>query len=298
IAHLSRERLKSRGVTLACTVNPSLFREREFVLEKSSRPKRVIVAGGGLAGMEAARVMAERGHEVTLYERSQELGGQWNIACLQREKAVLFGHFRDRLVKGLKDAGVTVNLGQAVDRALVEKAAPEVVVVATGARPATLPVPGADGRNVVQGVDVIRGQAEVGDRVVVAGARYLGMEVAISLAEQGKTVSLVTRSRLGRDVERNTYLVLRGRLEEVGVRLYPNSPVYEIRPNGVYVAENQELLFLEADTVVLAVGARSENGLWQQLRWVVPQLYAIGDCAAPRDGFYAVREGAEIGRSV
>ena len=139
----------ARFPSVSCLVNPATGREREFTLRPARRRKQVMVVGGGVAGMEAARVMAERGHAVTLYERSHELGGQWNIACLQREKAV-FKLFRDRLVKGLKDAGVKVNLGQEVDRDFVEKADPEAVVVATGAKPATLPVPGADGGNVVQ----------------------------------------------------------------------------------------------------------------------------------------------------
>jgi len=195
---------------------------------------------------------------------------------------------------------VKVILKKEVTRHLVEEEKPDVIVVATGATPLTLDVPGANGKNVFQATEVIAGKANVGSGVVVIGGSHRGMEVADFLAERGKKVSLVTRSRLGgrEPIERNTFVTLRERLVERGVMIFPFSPVFEIRDNGVYVVSDNELLFLPADTVVMAVGAKSEDKLLEELKGIVPELYAIGDCARVRNAKEAVNEGAELGRKI
>jgi 2,4-dienoyl-CoA reductase (NADPH2) len=202
------------------------------------------------------------------------------------------------MIQGLEEAKVTVRLNQEVTRQLVEKENPDVVVVATGAKPASLDVPGADGKNVVQAVDVFLGEERVGERVVVVGGRYRGMEAAIFLAKEGKKVSLVTRSRLGRDVARWMYLSLRDHLINNGVFLYLHAPVREIKENGVTIEFEKEIVFLETDTVVLSVGSRPKRKLIAELRGVVPEVYAIGDCVEPRYAMDAIREGAEVGRKI
>jgi len=88
------------------------------------------------------------------------------------------------------------------------------------------------------------------------------------------------------------------RLVESGVSLFPNAPVFEVRPNGIYLCPQRELLFLPAETIVLATGSKPENGLFNQLRLSVPQVYAVGDCVEPRNAFFAIREGAELGRQI
>ena len=247
--------------------------------------------------MEAATVCSQRGHAVTLFEKTGELGGQWNIACRQEHK----GHFAAvtrRLSQEMNDAGVTVVLDTEVTKALVEKRRPDTVIIATGATPASLPVRGANRKNVVQANDVIRGAVPVGDRVVVIGGRYVGMEVAIALSRMGKDVSLVTRRKVGRDVRKATRLALLDMLMEQKVRLYPYFEVVEIRDGGVMAVNDGTLFFLKADTVVLAVGATPEKGLIDMLRPAVHELYAIGDCVEPRDALAAIGQGAEVGRIV
>ena len=283
---------------IPCTVNPAKQREREFALTTTTSPKKVMVAGGGLAGMEAARTLAERGHEVVLYEASDKLGGQWYIASRQPQKTEDYFPLLAYLERGLNKAKVTVKLNTEVTPEMVKEAKPDAVVVATGAVPQTLDVEGADGKNVVQAVDVILGKAKVGKRVVVVGGRYLGMEIADQLADQGKEVYLTTRSLLGRDMERNLYLELRNRLIEKGVHMFQNCPLVEIKENGTYMAFNGDLVFLKADTVVLAVGMKSQNQLAASLKDVISELYTIGDCVTPRDALYAIHEGAEIARQI
>lgn len=285
---------------LFCTVNPALFREKEYVIKKVAKPKKIMVIGGGLAGMEAAMVTAERGHSVTLYEASGELGGAWNIATAQPHKEI-YGNLTRQLNKGLKEGGVKIILNKKADIELVKAEKPDAVVIATGAKPAIPPVPGVSGPNVVQSVDVLMGKAKTGDRVVVIGGRMIGMETALYLIEKGKKVSLVTLKRLGENgkkLEETVYRTLRDRMIKYGIQAYPSTPAIEIRPNGVFANDDGRILWLEADTVVLAVGYKSENKLVDKLRGIVPEVYSVGDCNAPRDGLDATREGMEIGLKV
>jgi 2-enoate reductase len=174
------------------------------------------------------------------------------------------------------------------------------VVVATGAIPQVLNVPGSTGSNVVQAIDIIKGEAGAKGKVVVIGGRFIGMEVAVWLAEQGKEVSLVTRTRLGGRVavERFTYRALTRRLIELRVPLYLYTSVLEITENGVVIGLGGEVFFLPADTVILAVGSGPVNKLAQELEGTVPEVYTIGDCNEPRDAAAATFEAAKIAFSI
>ena len=176
--------------------------------------------------------------------------------------------------------------GVEVTKEMVLGAKPDAVVVATGASPAGLNVPGATGPNVVQGHDVIAGRAAIKGRAVVIGGRFIGMEVAISLAEQGKQVSLVTQAGLGEDgirLEPMTFRALARRLVELGVPLYLHSRVIEISDKAVTMTLGEDIYSLPADTVILAVGMRPENRLAKELEGLVPEVYTLGDCVKPKD---------------
>jgi 2,4-dienoyl-CoA reductase (NADPH2) len=283
---------------IPCTVNPAKLREREFTIEQTPSPKEIMVVGGGLAGMEASRTLAQRGHRVTLYEKSERLGGQWYIACQQNQKREDYPKLLDYMQRSLEKTNVTVRLNTEVNEKLVKEVKPDAVVVATGAAPRKLEIAGADGVNVVQAVDVILGSATVGKRVLVVGGRHVGMEIADDLADRGKIVYLVTRSSLGRGLEKNLYLGLRDRLVEKGVYIFQNAPVVEIMKDGAFIAFNEDLMFLKANTVVMATGMESEDQLVESLKGLVSEIYAIGDCVEPRDAMSAIHEGAEIGRNI
>lgn len=296
----SIERVKAWGSGLGCTVNPEVLQEKVFALAPTLSPKKVMVIGGGLAGMEASRVLAERNHHVVLYEKEGKLGGQWNIACSQALKES-FSTVTEYLARELAKTKAKVILNTRVTLDLLRKEKPDVVVVATGSSPIIPEIPGVNKKKVVQAIDVLSGKAEVGEKVAVIGGRLLGMEISEIIADRGKKVSLVTKNRLGENglpIERSLFYVLRDRLIKKGVSIYPNSSVIEIRDDGIYVAYQQELEFLAADTVVLAAGAKTENRLLEEIKGAGPEVYAIGDCLRPRNAMDAIYEGAVIGRKI
>jgi 2-enoate reductase len=268
-----------------CSVNPFVFREESYPPPRVESPKRVMVIGGGLAGMRIAVLLAQRGHQVSLYERSPGLGGQWKTACATPAKKD-YASLAEHLERSLREQGVRVTTGIEITKEKVLEMKPDAVVVATGAFPAGLNVPGATGENVVQGHDVIAGRAAVKGKAVVVGGRFIGMEVAISLAEQGRPVSLVTQAGLGEDgirLEPMTYRALARKLIELRVPLYLHSRVVEITGNAVMMTLGEDIFPLPADTVILAVGMRPENKLAQELVGLVPRLYTLGDCVTPKD---------------
>jgi len=282
--------------SVGCSVNPFLYRESKVPPRPAESPKRVMVIGGGPAGMQAAAILGQRGHRVSLYEKGRELGGQWKIAAAMPEKEG-FTSLTEYLRRSLDKYGVEVSLGTEVTKEKALEVRPDAVIVATGAVPQDLNVPGATGRNVVQANDVIEGKAEVKDRVVVLGGRFLGMEMAIWMAEQGKEVSLVTRGNLGgkRGPEEGlTYRTLVRRLIELRVPLYLHTPVLEIMEGSVIVDLSDEVFSLPADTVIVAVGAESDNKLARELEGVVPEIHLIGDCVEPRDAAHAAKDAAKV----
>ncbi len=282
-----------------CTVNMALSKELDYKVEPAAKKKKVAVIGGGPAGMEAARTLAERGHDTTLYEKSDKLGGQWKVVAAhlpEEEKLITY------LSTGLDRAGVKVNLNQEASEKTLKDLNPDAVVVATGSVSATLDIPGIDGKNVVQAVDVIPGKAGTGQEVVVIGGRTVGLSAAILLAEKGKKVSVITRKQIARGLGRNSKMALFDKLIKLGVTLYPYTVPDSITENGVNIQWNSSdserpdnvFGFIKADTIVLAVGAENDNRLANQLEGKFPEVYAIGDCAGKRSIFAAMHGGADI----
>jgi len=283
----------------ACMVNPLLGRERDLAITPAPRRKTVLVVGGGPGGMEAARVAALRGHDVTLHERGPELGGQLNPGGEPRYKRSLHA-LRDSLAAEIRRAGVKVRLKSAVDAGMVSSLAPDAVVIATGAHPGTLPIPGTADGNCLRVIELHTGRPEIGAEVIIAGGGLNGCDAAVDLAGEGRKVTLVELdSEIARDLNPISRKALLEVLDERGVRIVTDHEIREITPDGVIAVDSQgHRRRFRADTVVLALGVEPCKTLADELGAAgekAPEICVIGDCLSPRKIGEAMHEGFDAG---
>ncbi len=282
---------------ITCTVNPEAGRERMMAIAPATRRRKVMVAGGGLAGLEAARVAAVRGHHVTLYEETAQPGGQWLLAAKppHKEDHLLLLRY---LLGQLDRLGVEVRCGMKVTAAVVTEARPDVVLVATGAQPLVPPIPGVDQPGVVTAWDVLGG-LDAGPRVLVVGGGLTGLETAEYLAQRGREVVVVEMlPRVGADMGATVRWHLMNRTRGLNIKTFVSTRIREIRPGGVVVVSRAGAgqTWEPFDTVVLACGVRPKDDLSGELAGMGPEVHVIGDAARPRRGLDAIRSGGEMGR--
>jgi len=283
---------------LSCTVNPATGNEKEYTITPSEKPRAVLVVGGGIAGMEAARVAALRGHRVTLYEKRDRLGGhliEGSVPEFKRDVRML----NDYYVTQLRKLGVKTELRQAVTLELVNKMKPEVVIVATGSSPLVPDIPGIKNEKVVTAIDVLLGRKKAGERVVVAGGGLVGCETAVYLAQKGKRVTIVEALEeiISYVFEANKQYLFK-MLAENGVSVLTNTSLVRISEHGA-VVENKYQRFeaeLKADTIILALGLKPETDLSEALQGKVKELYSIGDCERPGKIIDALWRAFDIAR--
>jgi 2,4-dienoyl-CoA reductase-like NADH-dependent reductase (Old Yellow Enzyme family)/thioredoxin reductase len=278
-----------------CTVNPELGREEEMRLTPATAKKKVLVVGGGPAGMEAARVAARRGHEVTLCEQKEKLGGMVLLGCVDSHTQTVLDVAR-HLEGELQRAGVTVETNRKITAHDVESLSPDVLVLATGAESDIPDIPGIDGSNVCTTLDLLSGAVEPGDDVVIIGGGLVGGEVAEFLAEKGKRPVMVKKSSqiTGKPGYYFTHM-LTWRLNRKGVRIITGADVLGIEADAVRISRFGQEEKLRADTVVVAKGMKPNRDLLNELHKGNMQLYIIGDCDQPRRIQEAISSGAEAG---
>ena len=285
--------------TPKCLVNPEVGRERQMAITPALKAKRVLVVGGGPAGMEAAKIAAQRGHDVTLYEKEAEFGGQYRIASIPPAKQEIIPYLRYQ-ARQLDKSGVKVVQGQEATVATVDQLKPDVVIVATGSRPVIPDMPGADGGNVVTVHDVLTFKVITGHRVVIVGGGTVGSETADFLASYGRDVTIVEMlPEIASDMPPIAKYFLLERLNKQSVKVVTSAVVMKITADGVVVSrDGREETIGGANTVVLALGTVSQNNLAKEIEGKVGEVYVIGDAQTPGKAMEAIAAGAEIGRQI
>ncbi len=293
-----------QGYPISCIQNPVTGREVKLGSPpKISHRKRILVAGGGPAGMKAAVTAAERGHEVILCESGHRLGGQALLAQLLPDRAE-FGGLITNLEHEIAKAGVEVRLKTPVDAKLVSSIGAEAIIVATGAIPYTPPIEGREDGHVVEAWDVLTAKANPGSRVLVADWRcdWVGMGLAEKLARDGRHVRLAVN---GLHAGQNLQMYLRDlwavKLHELGVEIIPYARLYGVDRDTAYlthIVSGKPIVCEAVDTVVMAFGHSPVTTLESELTGLGLPMQLAGDCLAPRSAEEAVYEGLLAGRAV
>jgi len=284
-----------RKEAVRCAVNPEAGNEHRFTLSKSERTKKVWIIGGGPGGLKAAEIAAMRGHHVTVFEKDDNLGGRMRLAAIPPKKAI-WNDFLDYLEKRAREQGVTLELGKEFTVDMLGADKPDVMIVASGARPFFPDWKGIEGSHALSVDEVLSKEADVGKRVLVVGGGGIGAELADFLSEMGKEVTLVEMlGEIASDLVGHLKHYLTQRLAEKGVHILTSTTVKELGKGYAVVEDASGTGKIDGfNTIVLAVGSKSDDRIAKDLQGKVPELYTIGDASEPREALDAVYEGQEV----
>ncbi len=310
-----------------CLANPMAGHETEYDLSKTDKPKKVLVIGGGPGGIWAALGASMKGHKVILWEKSDRLGGQLNIAGLPkgREEFLVLAEHLENIVF---NSEIEVHLNKEANIEDIKRERPDWVIIATGASPITPPIQGVDMDHVHQAWDVLEGKAYVGRRVVVIGGGAVGVETALDLAERGtldgedlkfllindvedpnhlkelcikgtKEITLIEMlDSIGKDIGKSTRWTMMRDMKIFGVKHYTHTKALKITDKGVEVDMKGERKLLPADSVVLAAGSKSNNKLGDEIKSLDIPFTIIGDANKVAQAINAIHDGFKAGISI
>jgi 2,4-dienoyl-CoA reductase (NADPH2) len=309
--------VRNKNQLLECMVNASLGKEKEYAFKPAGKKKKVMVIGGGPSGLEAARVAAQRGHEVTLYEKTPRLGGLVPTAALVKgvetnDFLALVAYFKTQMTR----ENVTVNLGKEVGSGDIESIRPDVLVLAAGALPSYLDIPGSNRGNVVNssqlhrqlrffmrffGIKTLQRLTKIwmplGKRVVIAGGAIHGCETAEFLIKRGRQVTIVhTDNDLGAGIPVEDLMRFLPWLDKKGITRYTEAKFEEVTDAGLVITTKEgEKKTLEADTILVTLPYLPNRAMTESLEGKVPETYVIGSCVEPGLIVNAIADGARIG---
>ncbi|WP_251867054.1 FAD-dependent oxidoreductase [Enterococcus malodoratus] len=285
---------------ITCLRNPACGKEREYELVPTTEPKKIVVAGGGMAGMEVAMTLQERGFQVILCEASDRLGGQFLLAGMaprkqeMRQAAILKG-------EQIQRAGVEVRLNTPVTETLLKELNPEVVINAVGAQPLQPRIPGIEKDHVYTYVDILQNKPQLAGKTVVIGGGLVGLEAAETIAETGGEVTVIEMTdAVAKDLGSTRKITVMEQLYADNVTTMPETTCISITDQGVQVMKDGVETLLACDHVVAAIGSQSRDFKEIEAYCEAQELdyYVIGDALEPRRALEATAEGAALARSI
>ncbi len=289
------------GSDITCLMNPTVGREREYRVLPAKAPRKVLIVGAGPAGLQAAIIAKQRGHEVVLAEKREDLGGQLNYAYRppmkeEIKKAIDFFSIQ------IKKLGVRIHLGKLVDKEFIKEIQPDIIVMATGSTPRGIDIPGIKEANAKFATEILTGKQVLGETAIVIGGGQVGLETADFLAEMGKKVTILEMMpEVGIDIPPRNKMFLMKRLLGENVRVLTNREVKEVCGRTVRASYFSRLEEYSGDEIVLAVGSNPDRALLGEIEAIIPGLegfYMIGDCIEPRKALEAIQEGFRIGMEI
>ena len=285
---------------ITCMRNPALGREAEFVIKKTDNPKNVLIVGGGVAGLEAAIELKDRGHNPILCEASDSLGGQFVLAGAaprkeeMKEAAIAMGEMAKR-------KGVEIKLSTPVNAEVIKDINPDEVIIAAGAEPIKLNVPGANLPHVTNSHDILAGKARVNGDIVVIGGGLVGLEVAEYLSGNVNKITVVEMlSEVAKDLGQLRKICVMESLYHEGIKTITEAKCVEIKEKSIVIDRNGVVEEVPCDSVIVAIGARSRNfeSISDYCKENNIPYHVIGDAVRARRALNCIEEASEVARRI
>ncbi|WP_250455374.1 bile acid Fe-S flavoenzyme BaiCD [Clostridium tertium] len=285
---------------ITCMRNPALGREAEFVINKTDNPKNVLIVGGGVAGLEAAIELKDRGHNPILCEASDSLGGQFVLAGAaprkeeMKEAAIAMGEMAKR-------KGVEIKLSTPVDAEVIKDINPDEVIIAAGAEPIKLNVPGANLPHVTNSHDILAGKAKVNGDIVVIGGGLVGLEVAEYLSGNVNKITVVEMlNEVAKDLGQLRKICVMESLYHEGIKTITEAKCVEIKEKSIVIDKNGVVEEVPCDSVIVAIGARSRNfeSISDYCKENNIPYHVIGDAVRARRALNCIEEASEVARRI